>query len=285
MAVFSNLEGTMKKAFILGKNGAKLSYDNNALSVHNYRGTSLIPISAGEPVDGTHLITLSYFNSHSGGGSSSALRGTTDPAQSLGSDGDTYYKVDSVSILQIYVKDEGIWKPYATPTDSQYVTTTVATVSDFQQIGTDYVYTLPATTHMRGSDIIVQLQAAGGAVTGSDVQIDASGNITVTLDSQPTSDINLVIIGSTTLSTPYSKLINKSDWIASGSDFELSIPQSVHGQEAGSIFLAVYQNTIDSATSVSPYSIVAVQTSIDSTGNVILTASVAFSGKIVISGK
>ena len=90
MAVFSNLEGTMKKTFILGKNGAKLTFAQNALNVYNYQETSLIPISAADPTDGTHLVTLAYFNSHAGGGSGNALRGTVDPDPSLGTDGDVY---------------------------------------------------------------------------------------------------------------------------------------------------------------------------------------------------
>jgi len=203
MAVFSNLEGTMKKSFILGKGGARLSFDSGVLTVRNYQGTSLIPISAADPLDGTHLVTLSYFNSHAGGGSGNALRGTTDPDVSLGTDGDVYYKIDDTSILQIYIKDSGIWKPFASPTDSEYVSTTVATPSDFTQVGSDYVYTLSAAAHGRGSDIIVQLQdTSTGQVQNANVVVDSSGNITVTVGDLPTSNYNVVIIGGTTLSTP-----------------------------------------------------------------------------------
>lgn len=286
MAVFSNLEGTMKKSFILGKNGAKLITDGTELSVYNYQGTSLIPISAADPLDGTHLVTLSYFNSHSGGGSGNALRGTVDPDPSLGIDGDVYYKIDDTSILQIYIKDAGIWKPFiSNPTDSEYVTTTVVVPSDFILVGSDYVYTLPAATHGRGSDIIVQLQGQNGDIQNADTQVDGSGNITVKLSTQPTSNVNVVIIGETTLSTPFSRLINKDDWSTSGQEFTLSIPQATHGQVPGAIFIAVYENTTDGATSSSPYQIVAVQTSIDNSGNITLTSSVRFSGKAVVSGK
>lgn len=287
MAVFSNLEGTMKKSFILGKNGAKLSVANNVLSVHNYQGTSLIPISAGEPVDDTHLVTLTYFKSHSGGGSGNALRGRDDPAISLGTDGDVYYKVDDTSILQVYIKDDGIWKPFniQPQTDSPYATSSTVKPSDFVKVGDGYTYTLLASEHGRGSDIIVQLQDGSGAVTGADVQVDSSGNITVTVDSIPQTNTNIIIIGGTTLSTPYSQLINKSNWVASGSDYTLTITQATHGQAPGSIFIAVYENTVDSATSTSPYTVVTVETTIDSTGNVTLTASAPLSGKVVISGK
>ncbi|AFC21671.1 virion structural protein [Cronobacter phage vB_CsaM_GAP32] len=287
MAVFSNLEGTMKKAFILGKNGAKLTTDGSALSVYNYQGTSLIPISAGDPLDDTHLVTLAYYKSHSGGGSGNALRGTVDPDPSLGTDGDVYYKVDSINILQIYIKDSGIWKPFVAspPTDSEYVTTTVAAPSDFTQVGSNYVYTLTSAVHQRGTNIIVQLQGQTGSVQDADVQVDSSGNITVSMSDEPTTNINVVIIGATTLSTPYNRLINKADWVTSGQEYTLAIPQATHGQVPGAIFIAVYENTTDSATSTSPYQIAAVQTSIDSSGNITLTSSVTFSGKVVISGK
>lgn len=286
MAVFSNLEGTMKKTFILGKNGAKLTFDQNALNVYNYQGTSLIPISAADPTNGTHLVTLAYFNSHAGGGSGNALRGTVDPDPSLGVDGDVYYKIDATNILQIYIKDSGIWKPFiASVTDTAYVTTTPATPSEFTLVGSNYVYTLPASTHGRGADIIVQLQGTSGNVQNADLVVDGSGNITVTVDTQPTSTINVIIIGDTNLSTPYSQLINKSNWSSTGSAFTLTIPQATHGQVAGALFIAVYQNTVDSATSTSPYAIVAVDTAIDSSGNITLTASETFSGKVVISGK
>lgn len=286
MAVFSNLEGTMKKTFILGKNGAKLTFAQNALNVYNYQETSLIPISAADPTDGTHLVTLAYFNSHAGGGSGNALRGTVDPDPSLGTDGDVYYKIDATNILQIFIKDSGIWKPFiAAVSDTAYVTTTPATPSDFTQVGSNYVYTLSASAHGRGSNIIVQLQGTSGNVTNSDVVVDGSGNITVTVDSLPTQTINVIIIGDTNLSTPYSQLINKANWTSTGSDFTLTIPQATHGQAAGAIFIAVYQNTVDSATSTSPYSLVAVDTGIDSSGNVTLTASETFSGKVVISGR
>ncbi|SOK58496.1 hypothetical protein [Yersinia phage fHe-Yen9-04] len=286
MAVFSNLEGTMKKTFILGKNGSKLAYENGAVKAYNYQGTNLIPISAADPSDGTHLVTLAYFNAHSGGGSGSALRGTTDPDPSLGVDGDVYYKVDATNILQIYVKDLGIWKPFnSQTTDTPYVTTISATPAEFTQVGSNYVYTLPATEHGRGNNIMIQLQGTNGSVENADVVVDSSGNITVSVGTVPTSNVNVVIIGETNMTTPYSQLINKSDWTTSGSEFALSIPQSVHGQAPGAIFITVYQNTVDSATSTSPYSLVAVETAIDSSGNVTLKTNVTFSGKVVLSGK
>ncbi|AQW88751.1 putative structural protein [Erwinia phage pEa_SNUABM_50] len=286
MAVFSNLEGTMKKTFILGKNGSKLAFENGAVKAYNYQGTSLIPISAADPSDGTHLVTLAYFNAHSGGGSGSALRGTTDPDPSLGVDGDVYYKVDATNILQIYVKDLGIWKPFSSQTtDTPYVTTTSATPSEFIPTGGNFVFTLPASTHGRGSNIIVQLQETNGAVENADIEVDSTGNIKVTVSSAPSSNVNVVIIGATSMTTPYSQLINKANWTASGDAFTITIPQATHGQVPGAIFITVYQNTVDSATSTSPYALVAVETAIDSSGNVTLKSNVTFSGKVVLSGK
>lgn len=286
MAVFSNLEGTMKKTFILGKNGSKIAYENNAVKVYNYQGTSLIPISAADPSDDTHLVTLAYFNSHSGGGSGTALRGTVDPVVGLGVDGDVYYKIDSTQILRIYIKDLGIWKPFISQaSDSAYVTTTTVQPSQFVQVGSEYSYTLLASQHGRGANIIVQLQGNVGDVQSSQVVVDNSGNISVTINSEPTSNINILIIGETSMTEPYSQLINKSTWVAAGSEFTITIPQSTHGQVAGAIFISVYQNVTDGASSSSPYSMVSVETGIDSSGNVTLTSNVTFSGKVVISGK
>lgn len=286
MAVFSNLEGTMKKSFILGKNGAKISFENSSLKIYNYQGTSLLPISAGEPTDNTHLVTLSYFNSHAGGGGSGALSGTTDPDSNLGQNGDVYYKVDSTSILAIYFKDAGIWKGLASSSgDTSYVTSTHVTPTDFVQSGLTYVYSLPASTHGRGSAIIVQIQSTLGEVQDNDVQVDSSGNITITLNALPTESFNVLIIGETHLSSPFQKLIDKSSWTASGSEFTISIPQTEHDQVAGSIFISTYENTVDSATSQSPYALVSVQTAIDNSGNIILTSNTLFSGLVVISGK
>ena len=104
MAVFSNLEGTMNKSFILGKNGAQITTNGSVVQIQNYSGTKLLPISAGDPTANTHLVTLGYLNKHSGGGSG-ILRGTTAPDESIGFDGDVYFLVDNTNVLQIYIKD------------------------------------------------------------------------------------------------------------------------------------------------------------------------------------
>ncbi len=286
MAVFSNLEGTMKKSFILGKNGAKIITNGSEVAFQDYKGTGLIPVSAADPVSDNHLVTLSYLNSHQGSGSGSALRGTDDPAQSLGSDGDVYYKVDDTSILVLYIKDQGIWKPLdGAKRDSEYVTTTAVLQDEFIESGSVFTYYLPESKHQRGTDFIVQLQKQDGEIVDADIVTDTQGDITVTVSSKPTEILNVVLIGRTTLSTPYTQQINKSDWKASGTDFVLEIKQSVHQQAPGAIFIAVYQNTVDALTSTAPYSAVAVETAIDSTGNVVLKTSEEFSGKVVISGK
>lgn len=292
MAVFSNLEGTMKKSFILGKNGAKLSTDGDVLQIQNYQGTRLIPISAGDPVANTHLVTLSYFNQHNNAGSGNTLRGSSIPAQSLGVDGDTYFQVDATKIIQIFIKDLGIWKPFLggpTPgNDSDYVTAITVNASDFTLIpGTsDYTYSIPESTHQRGFDVLIQIQDPTGNSVSLQTEVDGIGNITLT--SFGPLDLPYIVvklIGATSMTTPFSKLVNKSEWVANADKYNLSIPASEHGQEPGPLYLAIYENTVDGSTSSAPYILVAADSTIDSNGNVVFTAYSSFSGKVVISGK
>lgn len=290
MAVFSNLEGTMKKSFILGKNGAKFVTDGNELQVQNYQGTRLLPIAAGDPLANTHLVTLGYFNAHTGGSAGGALRGTSVPAASLGEDGDTYYQVDATSIIQIYVKDLGIWKPFnggGPTTDSDYVTAITANISDFVLVpGTDeYQYYLPASSHQRGADILIQVQDPSGNNVTLQTQIDGLGNITLVSDGQPSTYLVVKLIGATSMTTPFSKLVNKSAWVLNVDKYVLTISSTEHEQASGPLYLAIYENSVDGATSAAPYSLVTTDSAIDSSGNVTFTAYAAFSGKVVISGK
>lgn len=286
MAIFSNLEGTMKTSFVLGKGGAKLSYENAGLSIYNYNGTSYLPLSAGTPVNPNDLVTLQYLNTHGSGSEYAHLSGTTDPDNSIGTNGDMYFKVNSTNVVQIFFKDDSMWKPLNATSDDSYVTKIQATPSEFVLTGSTYVYTLSAATHGRGANIIVQLQGSTtGSVFDADIVVDNSGNITVTTSTQPQETVNVIIIGQTFSLTPYSELIDKIDWVLSGSDYVLTISQPTHGQVPGAIFVSVFQNTVDAATSTSPYKLVTVQTTIDSSGNVTLTSNIQFSGKVVISGK
>jgi len=158
MAIFSNFEGTMKKSFVLGKNGARLTYDDaqSTVKVQNYQGNRLIPISAADPIEPSHLVTLGYFDTHGGGGSGGnpILRGTTEPDPSLGEDGVVYFQVDDDSIVQIFIKDDGVWKPFTKPvppTDSDYVTSHTVQPSDFTSSGSQFI--LP--TNSRNVNAIV----------------------------------------------------------------------------------------------------------------------------------
>ena len=288
MAVFSNLEGTMKKTFILGKNGTRLSTDGTQLEVQNYQGTSYVPVSAADPVNPNHLVTLGYFNAHSGGSSGGALSGTTVPDVSLGENGDMYLQVDDTNIVQIFFKDQGIWKPFkgTTPvTDSDYVTSYTVLPNEFMQSGSKYVYTLPASTHQRGTNLLVQVQDQGGNNVGTDVSLDGLGNVTIGVDSMPSSLLIIKLIGATTMTTPYDSFVNKIDWVSSSGTYTLSVTAATHGQEPGPLYLAIYENSVDGASANAPFNLVTVDSAIDSSGNVTFTSYAPFSGKLVISGK
>lgn len=287
MAVFSNLEGTMKKTFILGKNGARFSTDGTEVVVQNYTGTDLIPVSAGEPIKPDNLVTLSYFNAHSGGSAGGALSGTTVPSVSLGNNGDMYFQVDATSIVQIFFKDQGIWKPYATAPvqDSDYVTAFTAQPSDFIQQGQEYVYSISAITHQRGSNLLVQVQDPTGNTVGCDIDVDISGNISIGMTSRPTQIQIVKLIGVTDMTQPYSALVNKIDWITAGDKYSFTVSATTHNQASGPLYLALYENSVDGATSSAPYSLVSLDSVIDGSGNVTFTSYVPLSGKVVISGK
>lgn len=287
MAVFSNLEGTMKRSFILGKNGVRLEANNASLRITNYQDTKLLPISAGDPVDDTQLVTLSYLKGTQGQGGNN-LSGTTVPTISIGVNGDVYYQVDSTNILTIYFKDSGIWKPFAgggQTRDSAYTTSVTTEPDTYIPETGGYVSSVPESQHGRGADVIVQLQGDNGDVTGASVQVDAYGNVKIKTTSAPLDLINVIFVGRTTMTQPYPKLINKGMWNLASGVYTLSIPQSEHGQEPGSLFLNVYENTVDGSTSASPYAQVTVDTAISSNGNVTFSSVLPFSGKIVISGK
>lgn len=289
MAIFSNLEGTMKKTFILGKNGARLSTDGTEVEVQNYQGTAAVPVSAADPKKPQHLVTLAYFNAHGSGGAGGALSGTTVPDVSLGKNGDMYLQVDATDIIQIYFKDQDIWKPFkgTTPiTDSDYVTQVVLAPADFISNGANYQASILETTHKRGINLLVQVQDPGGNTIGTEVTLDSMGNISVGIDEVPTTDLILKLIGTTNMTTPYDTLVNTIDWISTGTGkFTLSIPATQHGQAIGPLYLAVYENTVPGGTSAAPYAAVTVDSAIDVNGNVTFTAYDAFSGKVVISGK
>lgn len=300
MAIFSNLEGTMQNSFIIGKNGAQLLSRGTDVRVINYQGTKLLPIAAADPdpMNNTHLVTLGYLNSHSGGGGN-ILRGTTAPSVAMGQDGDVYFQIDATNTTQIYIKDNGIWKPFVGSgpiTDSDYVTTFDVPVSDFLlKPGTTdvYEYIIDAETHQRGSDILVQLEGEpGGAIISADVInatviVSGLGDITITTVGLPT-EYNIIkvnLIGATTMTAPYGQLINQADWLAVGDKFQLVISATTHKQSQDSLFISMYANDVPGSTASSPFNLVTVDTTIDSAGNVTFMADSSFSGKTVIAGK
>ncbi|AZU98197.1 hypothetical protein BZF66_06960 [Salmonella enterica] len=293
MAIFSNLDGTMKKSFILGKNGGRFTYDESisTIKVQNYQGSRLIPISVADPVEPSHAVTLGYFNTHGGGGGGGAnpiLRGRSEPDISLGEDGDVYMQVDDDYIVQIYIKDEGKWKPFSEPvppTDSDYVTSHIVSPTDFNGSDNTYTYVLPENIHNRGAGVLVQLQDSTGNSFQTEVLLDDIGNITLKTIERPMEYLTIKLIGATTMTTPYSNPINKAQWVQSGDMYVLSVPASIHQQESGPLYLAIYENVVDGATGVAPYSLISTDSIIDSSGNVTFKSYVPFSGKVVISGK
>lgn len=289
MAIFSNFEGTMQNSFILGKSGAKISTDGNSIQVQNYNGTVLIPISAADPVQNSHLVTLSYFNSHSTGGSGYIRRGTVPPTGSIGEDGDVYFEVDDNNTIAIYIKDLGIWKPFVggAVLDSNYVTSYTVIPSDFTfNSGTnEYAYVLSESVHGRGADILVQTQDPSGNTLDSTVQISGTGDVTVGFTDLPSTNIVIKLIGATTMTTPYSAFINQSQWTLNAGVYSLVVSAATHQQEAGPLYLAVYANDVPGATAQAPFNLTMVSNVIDGSGNVTFTSLEAFSGKVVISGK
>lgn len=292
MAVFSNLEGTMQNTFVLGKNGGRFEYDNtqNAIAVQDYKGSKLIPISAADPIEQSHLVTLGYFNTHGGGGGGSnpILHGTTAPDLSLGQNGDVYFQVDTDNIVQIFIKDNGVWKPFSKPvppTDSDYVTSHIVQPSDYTEADGMFVYTLQESVHNRGAGVLVQLQDSTGNSVQPEVLLDDTGNITLKFSELPSVNYIIKLIGKTTMTTPYSATVNKAQWVLSGDMYVLTIPASTHGQETGPLYLAIYENVVDGANSASPYTLISTDSLIDTSGNVIFKSYSPFSGKIVISGK
>lgn len=200
-----------------------------------------------------------------------------------------YYQVDSTKIISIFFKDGGEWKPFFgnSPSDSAYTTSVEIPPSEFT--GSEisgYSAVVPESTHLRGMDFVVQLQGNAGDLLGASTIVEANGDVKITLSSVPLSNINVILVGSTTMSTPYSKLFDVSSWTAlTPTEVAITIPQSEHHQVAGSIFLGIYENTVPSSTSAAPYQSTVVSTSISPQGDVTLTTFVGFSGKVVISGK
>lgn len=154
-------------------------------------------------------------------------------------------------------------------TDSDYVTTYPVSASQFVDNGDgSFSYTLPESTHQRGTDLVIQVQMPNGLIYTSNVNVDSSGNITIT--QLVAEDIDIVIIGDTTQLDVYSAPLA---WTLVGSEYQMIIPSSTHNKQ--NVAISVYEGTALVTTTVQ----------IDSSDNVTLISTDNFSGKVVIAGK
>lgn len=150
----------MERVFMLGKRGIKLSNDNNELQVKSNDEASLVPVSGANPSQNTHFVTLEYFNNHSGGGpgpgpGSDILKGTADPAPSLGSEGSVYFKVNGTIVLAIYIKDTGVWKVYQ-PTPTHVNFRKAINVADWTTVAAgQFELVINSNEHQEGFNLIV----------------------------------------------------------------------------------------------------------------------------------
>lgn len=288
MAILTNLTGTMKSLFVLGKNGVRLTSTSTELEVQNYDGTDLRPIVIANPSKDTHAVNLAYFKANtSGSASNPILHGTTVPSASFGQDGYSYYQMEDGKIENIFIKIAGTWIPLnAVEEDTEeYIVQSHVVAADWVDNGdSTSTVQISAETHGKGPEIVVQVQMLDGSLVIPAVQIDDIGNITLTQTTGPT-NCNVVIIGETDMTAPYTGSIAKDEWVTVDDHFELSIPQSTHQQASGALFVSCYENVVDGPTSTSPWNLVGIQMQIDSESNIILKSSKAFSGKVVITGK
>lgn len=188
MSIFSNLTGTMKNVFMLGKRGLKLKSSNNELQVMKYNETDLAPISAADPQYSSHLVTLGYFNTHGGGGSggnANILIGTTDPLPSQGEDKDVYFKVDNNNILGIFIKDT-LWKPYETTVVKAPFSKNIDKSSWVQDAPDRFILSIPSSEHLRGTELIIDtFQNTQDSITSSapyqknivEIEIQSNGDL------------------------------------------------------------------------------------------------------------
>lgn len=288
MAILSNLEGTMRKIFVFGKNAIRLTATDKELQVLSYDGKDTRPVVVANPSKDTHAINLGFFKANSTGSASNPIyHGTTVPSPSFGEDGHSYYYLKDDKIENIFIKIDGVWVPMNTvPEDTEdFVVQAHIFVSDWvdNADGTHTMY-IPESVHNKGTDLVVQIQMLDGSLIVPALQVDAEGNITLT---QTTGAVNcnVVIIGATEMALPYTGNIKKSQWVPVLDEFELSIPQSTHQQASGALFVTVYENSVDSDTSTAPWNLVGVQMQFDNASNIVLRSTKAFSGKVVIAGK
>lgn len=112
--------------------------------------------------------------------------------------------------------------------DIGFVTNIALSQFDFVSDGL-YKAVLPEVVHDRGDHLVLQAYNANDFLIGVDINVDASGNITVyQSDNEP---ISLSVIGKTIQTTPYFDEILSSDWVVdSEMMYTLSVPKATHGK-------------------------------------------------------
>lgn len=154
-------------------------------------------------------------------------------------------------------------------TDSDYVTIYPVAASQFIDNGDgSFSYTLPESTHQRGADLVIQIQDPNGLIYSSTVNVDSTGNVTIT--QMVAEDVDIIMIGDTDQLDVYSEPLV---WTLNGSVYQMDIPSSTHNKQ--NVAISVYDGTELISTTVE----------IDSSDNITLTSNDNFSGKVVIAGK
>lgn len=153
--------------------------------------------------------------------------------------------------------------------DSDYVTSIVLSSSDFVNQNEKFSATIPESLHLRGPDIVVQLHSTSGDVFFSTVSVASNGDITVTQDID--AGVDVIIIGKTLHSTPFSTALV---WVSNGDGTSsATIEQSVHGKS--NISFTVYDGS----------DVVTVDAQINAVEDLTLTSLEEFVGTVVITGK
>ena len=153
--------------------------------------------------------------------------------------------------------------------DSDYVTSIALSPADFIIDADKYVAVITESLHLRGTDVVIQLQSASQEVFFSTVSVNGNGDITITQDTNDA--VNVVLIGKTLKSTPFKTALT---WVANGDGTSsASIPKSEHNKE--NISFTVYDGT----------NVVSTEAVINSTEDLTLTSYEEFVGSVVIVGK
>lgn len=154
--------------------------------------------------------------------------------------------------------------------DSDYVTSINLSEQNFVPDGSgNFKATIPASLHLRGADLVIQLQHIESNVMFSSVNVDSTGDITIT--QSEASKMEVIIIGKTLQTVPYKESLGWVDNL--DGTFSCSISQAQHNKH--NVSFSVYEGT----------SIVTVEVQIDDTNNLVLTSLEDFPGYIIITGK